>query len=114
MLFSRSEELFKSQVCRDLIDLAVSDAWKWTMKGGDLPRNVGQYKLMEYFLFFSDLDQPRYYTHLDLPLEGNTSIPWFVGVYSSCGPVQYTLKAWCSSMSSNLFEPSFLSYCSQL
>ena len=51
-VISRSEELLKSQVCRDLIDLAVSDAWKWTMKGGDLPRNVGQYKLAEIFFFF--------------------------------------------------------------
>jgi len=50
----------------------------------------------ETYMDLTDSDQPRYYTHLDLPLEGNTSIPWFAGVYSSCGPVQYTLKAWCS------------------
>jgi hypothetical protein len=40
MLLSGSEELFKSKVCRGLIDLAVRDAQKWTMKGEDLPINV--------------------------------------------------------------------------
>jgi len=33
---------------------------------------------------------------LDIPLGLNASQPWMVGFYSSCGPVQYTLKAWCS------------------
>ncbi|KAG0602873.1 hypothetical protein M758_10G048100 [Ceratodon purpureus] len=33
--------------------------------------------------------------HLDIPL-GNSSQPWVVGIYSSCGPVQFTMKSWCS------------------
>lgn len=104
MSLSKTEELFKPhsvQVWWDLIDISASDACKWMMKGEDPPINALQYKLAEFFFFFlfSDLDELRYNTHLDLPLGGNTSLPWFVGVYSSCGPLEYTLKAWCSSMS---------------
>lgn len=46
----------------------------------------------------SDAEHHRFYGHLDVPLDGNASQPWVAGFYSSCGPVLYTLKAWCSGM----------------
>ncbi|XP_024385263.1 uncharacterized protein [Physcomitrium patens] len=49
------------------------------------------------FVNFIDAEHHRFYGHLDVPLDGNASQPWVAGFYSSCGPVLYTLKAWCSA-----------------
>ncbi|KAG0566858.1 hypothetical protein KC19_7G093100 [Ceratodon purpureus] len=47
------------------------------------------------FVDFIGAEHHQYYGHLDIPLDRLGSKP-IVGFYSSCGPVQYTLKAWCS------------------
>ena len=52
---------------------------------------------------FSDAENFHHYGHLDIPLDRLSSQkPWIAGFYSSCGPVQYTLKAWCSRMNTSL------------
>jgi hypothetical protein len=46
---------------------------------------------------FTGANSDQLFGHLDIPL-GNASQPWVVGIYSSCGPVQFTVKSWCSGV----------------
>lgn len=57
----------------------------------------------------TEAEHHQFYGHLDIPLDRLASQkPWIVGFYSSCGPVQYTLKAWCSRMATTLLSFLFL------
>ncbi|XP_024401275.1 uncharacterized protein [Physcomitrium patens] len=48
------------------------------------------------FVDFIDAQSKEYSGHLSIPLRQNASQPWIAGFYSSCGPLLYHLKAWCS------------------
>lgn len=58
-------------------------------------------------VLLSDSEHLRSYTHLDVQLGASleSTPPWFAAVYSSSGPLQYTVKAWCSGM--KLFRGKF-------
>lgn len=100
------ENARKQGAFADLIGMGMSTIWmsvcyRHSTRATSLCWSV--MKLFpDYTMCISGAGEDRLRAHLDIFL-GNVSQPWVVGIYSSCGPVQYTMKSWCSGTTIIIF-----------